>query len=91
MVCKKFAHITQKQKIMANKSEIILYNTKDSDISIDVLVENDTVWLTQSQIGVLFDRNRTVINRHIRNVFNEGELNEKVVCANFAHTSQKQQ
>jgi len=68
-----------------NKNEIILYQTKDNDIKIDVLVENDTVWLTQSQMGMLFDRNRTVINRHIRNVFDEGELDEKVSSANFAH------
>jgi hypothetical protein len=70
------------------KGEIILYKTKDSDISIDVLIENETVWLTQKHMGMLFDRNRTVINRHIRNVFDKGELDEKVVCANFAHTTQ---
>ena len=68
-----------------NKSKIILYQTQESDITIDVLVENDTVWLSQSQMGMLFDRNRTVINRHIRNVFDEGELDEAVSCANFAH------
>ena len=68
-----------------NKGEIILYKTKDCDISIDVLIENETVWLTQSQMGTLFGRNRTVINRHIHNVFEEGELDEKVSCANFAH------
>ena len=73
---------------IANKGEIILYRTKDSDITIDVLVENETVWLTQTQMSILFDRDRTVINRHIRNAFDEGELDEKVVCANFAHTTQ---
>jgi len=71
-----------------NKTELILYKTQDSDITIDVLVENESVWLTQSQMGMLFGRNRTVINRHINNVFEEGELDEKVVCANFAHTTQ---
>ena len=71
-----------------NKTELILYKTQDSDITIDVLVENESVWLTQSQMGLLFGRNRTVINRHINNVFEEGELDEKVVCANFAHTTQ---
>ena len=68
-----------------NKGEIILYRTKDCDISIDVLIENETVWLTQSQMGMLFGRNRTVVTRHIRNIFDEGELDEKVSCANFAH------
>ena len=71
-----------------NKGEIILFKAKDNDISIDVLIENETVWLTQSQMGILFNRNRTVINRHIRNVFDEGELDEKVSCANFAHITQ---
>jgi len=71
-----------------NKSEIILYKTKDCDISIDVLVENDTVWLTQSQMGLLFNRNRTVINKHICNIFEEEELDEKVSCAKFAHDTQ---
>ena len=56
-----------------NKAELILYKTQDSDIVIDVLVDNETVWLTQAQMGILFDRNRTVINRHISNVFEEGE------------------
>ena len=47
-----------------SKGEIILYRTKDNDISIDVLVENETVWLTQTQMSILFDRNRTVIKTH---------------------------
>ena len=68
-----------------NKSEIILYKTNDNDISIDVLVENETVWLTQDQMGMLFERDRTVIKRHIHNAFNEGELDKKVSCVNFAH------
>ena len=71
-----------------NKGEIILYKTKESEITIDVLVENETVWLTQSQMGILFNRNRTVINRHIHNIFEEGELDERVSCANFAHITQ---
>ncbi|MDR0871971.1 MAG: virulence RhuM family protein [Prevotellaceae bacterium] len=71
-----------------NTKDLILYKTQEGDITIDVLVENDTVWLTQSQMGMLFGRNRTVINKHIHNIFNEGELDEKEVCANFAHTTQ---
>lgn len=70
---------------MEKKSEIILYEAQDNNIALDVLFKNETVWLTQSQMGTLFDRDRTVINRHIRNIFEEGELNEKVSSANFAH------
>ena len=49
--------------------------------------EQDTVWLTQSEISALFQRDRTVITKHINNVFKEGELEEKLVCANFARTT----
>ena len=70
------------------KSEIILYKTQDSDISIDVLVENDTVWLTQAQMSTLFAKDRRTVGEHIRNVFKEGELEEKVVCRKFRHTTQ---
>ena len=51
-----------------NKTELILYKTKDSDITIDVLIDNETVWLTQAQMGMLFDKGRTTINEHIKNV-----------------------
>jgi len=51
-----------------NKKELILYKTKDSDITIDVLIDNETVWLTQAQMGMLFDKGRTTINEHIKNV-----------------------
>jgi prophage maintenance system killer protein len=65
--------------------DLVIYQTPEGNISIDVLVQKDTVWLSQSQMGLLFDRNRTVINKHIRNVFDEGELDERVSCAKFAH------
>ena len=68
-----------------NKSEIIFYRAQDSDISIDVLVENDTVWLTQSQMSMLLGKGRTTINEHVKNIFLEGELDEKVSCRKFRH------
>ena len=68
-----------------NKGEIILFKAKDNDISIDVLIENETVWLTQSQMGILFEKGRTTINEHIKNAFSEGELDEKVSCRKFRH------
>ena len=54
---------------------------------LEVRVENETVWLTQAQMAALFERERSVIAKHIKNVFKEGELDSKVVCANFAHTT----
>jgi prophage maintenance system killer protein len=66
---------------------LVLYKTQEGDITVDVLLENDTVWLSQAQMSMLFERNRTVISKHIRNIFDEGELDEKVVCAKYAHTT----
>ncbi|MFY8066236.1 MAG: RhuM family protein [Flavobacterium sp.] len=52
-----------------------------------VQFESDTVWLNESQLGALFNRDRTVIGRHLKNIFKENELDEKEVCANFAQTT----
>lgn len=60
----------------SGENEIILYQP-DSTLSLDVRVEDDTVWLTQQQMSDLFERDRTVITRHINNIFKENELDEK--------------
>ena len=70
---------------MDNNNQIIIYQTADNQTQIDVRLENETVWLTQAQMADLFQKDRTVISRHIRNVFNEGELEEQSTCAKFAH------
>ncbi len=62
---------------MQNKSEIIIYQSSDGITKIDVKMDAETVWLNQSQISELFKRDRTVITKHIKNVFEEGELEEK--------------
>ena len=69
---------------MDNNNQIIIYQTADNQTQIDVRLENETVWLTQAQMADLFQKDRTVISRHIRNVFKEGELDESLVCAKFA-------
>ena len=68
--------------------KIIIYQTGDGAINLEVKMDKDTVWLTQAQMAELFQKDRTVIGRHINTVFKEGELDKKVVCANFAHTTQ---
>ena len=68
--------------------KIIIYQTNDGQISIDVKLENETVWLSQAQMAELFQKDRTVIGRHINNIFKEGELEPNGVCAKFAHTTQ---
>jgi hypothetical protein len=66
------------------KGSIVLYTTPDGKTQLDVKLENETVWLTQEQMSELFQRNRTVITRHISNIFKEKELEESLVCAKFA-------
>jgi len=71
---------------MSDNGEIIIYQTQDGQTSISVKMEGETVWLSQAQMAELFQKDRTVIGRHINNVFKEGELDPKLVCAKFAHT-----
>ena len=69
---------------MDNKGEIVIYQTQDGTTQLDVRLDGETVWITQDQMAQLFQRDRTVIGRHIRNIFSEGELDESLVCAKFA-------
>ncbi|OOG77270.1 virulence RhuM family protein [Algoriphagus sp. A40] len=68
-------------------SDILIYQNQDGKIKIDVRLEEETVWLTQAQMGALFGKGRSTITEHISNVFAEGELEENVVCRNFRHTT----
>lgn len=72
---------------MDNRGKIVIYQTKDGKTSIDVKLENETVWLTLSQITELFDRDKSVVSRHISNVFREGELDRNSVVAKNATTA----
>ena len=65
------------------KNEIIVYQP-DSTIRLDVRLENETVWLNQARLGELFCVDRTVINRHIHNIYKTGELDERSTCAKIA-------
>ncbi len=68
--------------------EVVLYRTSDGTIALDVRLEQDTVWLTQKQMSLLFETERSVITKHLRNIFNSGELDKDSVCAFFAHTAE---
>ena len=68
-------------------SDIVIYRTSDGLIKIDVRVENETVWLSLDEMSELFQRNKSTISRHIKNIFDEGELDKKVVVANYATTT----
>ena len=69
-------------------SEIEIYNGSNNEVQVEVQFEEETVWLTQAQMALLFDRNRVAITQHIGNIFKEGELEEKVVCKDFLQASQ---
>lgn len=70
---------------MNDRGNIVIYQTKDGKTSIDVKLEDETVWLTQAQMAELFQKDRTVIGRYINNVYREGELERDITCAKIAH------
>jgi hypothetical protein len=69
-------------------AEILLYTTPNGNVKVEIYLQNETIWLTQQKIADLFGVDRTVVTKHIGNIFKSGELNEHLVCANFAHTTQ---
>ena len=72
---------------MKDKYQIIEYQTEDGLASIEVNFEEETVWLSLNQMSELFERDKSVVSRHIKNVFQEGELEKDSVVANFATTA----
>ena len=70
-----------------NNSNIIMYTTEDGLTKIETTFEDDTVWLSLDQMAELFQRDRSVIGKHVRNIFKEGELNKDSVWAKFAYTA----
>ena len=70
--------------IKKNYSELVIYESKEGDIKLDVNLENETVWLSLEQMSRLFGRDKSVISRHIKHVFDEGELDKTSTVANFA-------
>ena len=58
-------------------TKFLLYTTDNKKVKVDVLIQNETVWLTQKQMSELFDKERSVITKHINNVFKEGELEQE--------------
>jgi len=72
---------------MENNSEIIIYTAPDGTTKLQVQLEDETVWLTQEQMAMLFGKGRTTITEHIGNIFKEGKLDEKEMCRLFRHTT----
>ena len=69
---------------MENRGEVILYQP-DSEVKLEVRLENETVWLTQEQIAILFGTKRPAITKHLNNIYNSGELDRKSTCSILEH------
>lgn len=68
-------------------NNIVLFSDNDITLEVNISSDEDTVWLSLDQISELFQKNKSTISRHIKNIFQEEELDEKMVVANFATTS----
>lgn len=67
--------------------QILLYQTEDGQTRLEVSLDKETVWLNQAQMASLFKTERSVVTKHINNIFKKKELRKKPVCAKFAHTA----
>ena len=67
------------------KNEVVQFKNGDFVLDVTISPDSETVWLNQKQIANLFGIDRTVVTRHIKNIFKSGELDENSMCANFAH------
>ena len=72
---------------MNDKFRFLIYKAADEDVSVNAIVKDETVWLTQRAMSDLFDVDKSTVSRHLKNIFSEGELDEKVVVALFATTT----
>ena len=73
--------------LQSQTGEIVIYQSEEGKAAIDVVLANETVWVTQEQMTLLFNRDKSTISRHIKNIFEDGELEEKSVVAFFATTA----
>ena len=75
-------------RIRNSTAEFLIFTRQADDEGIEVRVAEETVWLTQKLISVLFDKGRSTITEHLKNIFESGELDEKAVCRDFRHTAE---
>jgi hypothetical protein len=77
-----------KLQIRNSTAEFLIFTRQAGEAGIEVRVAGETVWLTQKLISLLFDKSRSTITEHLKNIFDTGELDEKSVCRNFRHTAE---
>lgn len=80
-------YLLQPSTAMGKEMQFILYNLPDKSGTVQAHFENETLWLTQKAMAQLFGVDRTVITKHLKNIFDTGELDVNSVCAKFAHTA----
>lgn len=68
-------------------TEFLLYKSPNGEVKVEIFLKDENIWLTQARIAKLFDVERSVVTKHLKNIFDTGELQEESVCANFAHTA----
>lgn len=73
--------------IFQQEPNFLLYTTPNGNVNVEIFLKDENIWLTQEKIAGLFGVDRSVITKHLRNIFRSGELQENSVCANFAHTA----
>ena len=73
--------MTKKITVKDKLTEFLLYTSPNGDVKVDVLLQNETIWLSQKKIAELFGVQRPAITKHLNNIFETGELDEKVVCS----------
>ena len=73
---------------MSNEIQFILYNLPDEDGKVQVIIRDETLWCTQKAMAQLFGVDRTVVSKHLKNIFESSELQQDSVCAKFAHTAE---
>ena len=78
----------KKLQIRNSTAEFLIFTRQAGEDGIEVRVADETVWLTQKLISVLFDKGRSTITEHLKNIFDTGELAEKSVCRDFRHTAE---
>lgn len=79
--------MSEKIQIRNSTVDFLVFTRDAGDDGIEVRVQNNDVWLTQKAIAQLFDVDRSVVSKHLSNIFKDGELDENSVCAKFAQTA----
>ena len=80
--------MSKQLQIRNSTAEFLIFQAEDKAQGVQVFYQDETIWATQEAIATLFDKGRSTITEHLRNIFESGELQPDVVCRKFRHTTQ---